>query len=304
MTWSLGVRQSGYFAWKARPACRRQHEDMVLLAHVRSAFALSNGTYGSPRMTRELRDHDLFVGRRRTARLREWSDACLLGVRRERAYGGLPAVRRLVRISPQDHRLMLAFQWATEALVAHYFPDLGPDDQVVEPTCGPGAFLGVFPLDVSAIGIELDLMLAAQAREASGRIVRVGPCCRHSRKAPAFIGNPPFDMDLIAALPGRAHEAMADGAAPAERDALLAREDPPSGAAASAPGGASSLRSGRMTRSVRTLISTACVIVGLLAVVAGGDSDPAHLSKVEALGLLCIAVAFARAFMPAPQDDL
>jgi putative transposase len=52
-----------------RPACRRQHEDMVLLAHVRSAFALSNGTYGSPRMTRELRDDGLTVGRRRTARL-------------------------------------------------------------------------------------------------------------------------------------------------------------------------------------------------------------------------------------------
>jgi transposase InsO family protein len=42
---------------------------MVLLAHVRSAFALSNGTYGSPRMTRELRDDGLTVGRRRTARL-------------------------------------------------------------------------------------------------------------------------------------------------------------------------------------------------------------------------------------------
>lgn len=65
----LGVSQSGYFAWKGRPACRRQHEDMVLLAHVRSAFALSNGTYGSPRMTRELRDDGLTVGRRRTARL-------------------------------------------------------------------------------------------------------------------------------------------------------------------------------------------------------------------------------------------
>ncbi len=51
----LGVSQSGCFAWKGRPACRRQHEDMVLLAHVRSAFALSNGTYGSPRMTRDLR---------------------------------------------------------------------------------------------------------------------------------------------------------------------------------------------------------------------------------------------------------
>ena len=42
---------------------------MVLLAHVRSAFTLSNGTYGSPRMMRELRDSGLTVGRRRTARL-------------------------------------------------------------------------------------------------------------------------------------------------------------------------------------------------------------------------------------------
>jgi hypothetical protein len=65
----LGVSQGGYFAWKGRPACRRQHEDMVLLAHVRSAFALSHGTYGSPRMTRELQDSGLAVGRRRTARL-------------------------------------------------------------------------------------------------------------------------------------------------------------------------------------------------------------------------------------------
>jgi putative transposase len=65
----LGVSQSGYFAWKDRPASRRQREDMILLAHVRSAFALSNGTYGSPRMTRELHDRGLAVGRRRTARL-------------------------------------------------------------------------------------------------------------------------------------------------------------------------------------------------------------------------------------------
>ena len=57
----LGVSQSGYFAWRGRPACRRQREDMVLLAHLRSAFALSNGTYGSPRMTRELQDDGLKV---------------------------------------------------------------------------------------------------------------------------------------------------------------------------------------------------------------------------------------------------
>ena len=40
-----------------------------MLAHVRSAFALSNGTYGSPRMTHELQDDGLAIGRRRTARL-------------------------------------------------------------------------------------------------------------------------------------------------------------------------------------------------------------------------------------------
>src|ERR1700747_2066925 len=50
---------SGYFAWRSRLACRHQRDDMVLLAHVRSAFALSNSTYGSPRMTRELRDSGL-----------------------------------------------------------------------------------------------------------------------------------------------------------------------------------------------------------------------------------------------------
>ncbi len=63
----LGVSASGYFAWKERPACRRQKGDMVLLAHVRSAFALSNGTDGSPRMLRELRDNGLSIGRRRVA---------------------------------------------------------------------------------------------------------------------------------------------------------------------------------------------------------------------------------------------
>ena len=41
----------------------------MLLAHIRSAFALSNATYGSPRMTRELRDDGITVGRHRVARL-------------------------------------------------------------------------------------------------------------------------------------------------------------------------------------------------------------------------------------------
>ena len=58
----LAVSQSGYFAWRSRPACQRQREDLVLLAHVRFAFTRSNGTYGSPRMIRELQDQGLQSG--------------------------------------------------------------------------------------------------------------------------------------------------------------------------------------------------------------------------------------------------
>ena len=65
----LDVSQSGFFAWKDRPASQRQRDDMVYLAHIRTAFELSRRTYGSPRMHRELVDEGLPIGRRRTARL-------------------------------------------------------------------------------------------------------------------------------------------------------------------------------------------------------------------------------------------
>ncbi len=69
MCQTLGVSQSGFFAWRERPACRRQRHDMVYLAYIRTAFALSNGTYGSPRMHRDLIDDGHRIGRHRTARL-------------------------------------------------------------------------------------------------------------------------------------------------------------------------------------------------------------------------------------------
>ena len=65
----LGVSESGYFAWKGRPASHRQKEDLVLLAHIRAQFSTSNGTYGAPRMHAELKEEGLAVGRHRVARL-------------------------------------------------------------------------------------------------------------------------------------------------------------------------------------------------------------------------------------------
>ena len=65
----LDISQSGFFAWRGRPACQRQKQDMVHLAHIRTVFALSNGSYGSPRMHRDLIDAGHRIGRHRTARL-------------------------------------------------------------------------------------------------------------------------------------------------------------------------------------------------------------------------------------------
>jgi putative transposase len=65
----LGVSVSGYYAWKGRPASRRQSDDMVLLAHIRAEFWTSNETYGSPRMHAELKELGLTAGRNRVARL-------------------------------------------------------------------------------------------------------------------------------------------------------------------------------------------------------------------------------------------
>ena len=118
----LGVSQSGYFAWRGRPACCRQRDDMVLLAHVRSAFALSNATYGSPRMTRELQDAGLVVGRRRTARLMRDN-----GLRARQK-------RRFKRTTDSHHAWPVA-----PNLLDQDFTSTGPERSgaPTSPTCGP-----------------------------------------------------------------------------------------------------------------------------------------------------------------------
>ena len=92
----LDVSPSGYFAWKDRPASERQRQDLVLLAHVRSAFSLSHETYGSPRMTHELREQGLAAGRRRVARLMRENGLRARQPRRELAGSPRPRFDRSV----------------------------------------------------------------------------------------------------------------------------------------------------------------------------------------------------------------
>lgn len=65
----LGVKAKSYYAWQKRPPSRHAIADERLRLNVRLAHAASDGTYGAPRIHRELRAAGLHVGKKRVARL-------------------------------------------------------------------------------------------------------------------------------------------------------------------------------------------------------------------------------------------
>jgi putative transposase len=65
----LDVSASGYYAWLARRRSRRATEDAWLLEQIREFHRRSRGTYGAPRIHRDLRAAGVRVGRKRVARL-------------------------------------------------------------------------------------------------------------------------------------------------------------------------------------------------------------------------------------------
>ncbi|WP_458789670.1 IS3 family transposase [Yoonia sp. MH D7] len=69
LCWVMQVTSRGYRAWRVRPMCQRQRDDMVILAHIRAQHRLSLQSYGRPRMTEELQELGLAVGHRRVGRL-------------------------------------------------------------------------------------------------------------------------------------------------------------------------------------------------------------------------------------------
>jgi putative transposase len=78
----LGVSASGYYAWAARRPSRRAQDDAALLEQVVHFHRLSRGTYGAPRIQRDLQEAGVRVGRKRVARLLK--QAGLRGVSRRK----------------------------------------------------------------------------------------------------------------------------------------------------------------------------------------------------------------------------
>ena len=100
--------------------------------------------------------------------------------------------------------------WASERLVELFFPHLGKDDVVLEPSCGDGSFLKAIPTDVPAIGVEIDPMVAGIARANSGRQVITGDfrTARIPHKPTVIIGNPPYQAKLLDQFLDRAHDLL------------------------------------------------------------------------------------------------
>ena len=65
----LDVSVAGFYAFLKRPPSWRALIDEVLMAHVRIAFAEGGGTYGAPRVLRELQAAGLPTSTKRVARL-------------------------------------------------------------------------------------------------------------------------------------------------------------------------------------------------------------------------------------------
>lgn len=65
----LEVSPSGYYAWRKRAPSGRALADEALVGNLWSSYTASGGTYGAPRVQRDLRDDGMAIGQKRVARL-------------------------------------------------------------------------------------------------------------------------------------------------------------------------------------------------------------------------------------------
>lgn len=103
--------------------------------------------------------------------------------------------------------------WVAEALVERHFANLDSSDLVVEPSCGPGAFLGAIPKNIPAIGVEIDAKMAELARVNTGRPVINGDfqTVPLDLQPTLILGNPPFNMKTIDGFLERSHVLLPTG---------------------------------------------------------------------------------------------
>jgi putative transposase len=90
----LNVSRSGYYQWKEAQPSARALVERELCQELEELFKENRGCYGSPRMTRALREKGLKVGKNRVARLMRQRK---LAARKKRAFR--PKTTRSVKVA-------------------------------------------------------------------------------------------------------------------------------------------------------------------------------------------------------------
>jgi putative transposase len=132
----FGVSRSGYYAWRRGEISDRAIEDAELLRQIVEIHKESRGSYGAPRIHKELaEEHDIHVGRKRVARLMK--QAGIQGISR----------RKKPRTTQRDANRAPAPDLVDRAFVAERADDLWVSDITYVPTLSGFLYLAVI-LDV------------------------------------------------------------------------------------------------------------------------------------------------------------
>jgi len=95
----LRVHRSGFYAWIKEPESTRHREDMRLCVLIRQSHEASDRAYGSPRITRDLRESGERCGKKRVARLmRQQGLRAKVRYKRPRYRSGKPALVAINRL--------------------------------------------------------------------------------------------------------------------------------------------------------------------------------------------------------------
>jgi putative transposase len=95
---ALNVPRSGYYQWKKAPPSARALQERELSQELEKLFKDNRGRYGSPRMTRALREKGHRVGKNRVARLMRERK---LAARKKRAFR--PKTTRSITVAVPNH---------------------------------------------------------------------------------------------------------------------------------------------------------------------------------------------------------
>jgi len=111
----LRVQRSGFYAWLKQPLSGRARESERLFQLIREFYLASGGSYGSPRIYKDLMEFGEICGEKRVARLmRGHGLKALRGYRKPRKRFGDPSILVPNRLEQQFMFSSPGQAWATD----------------------------------------------------------------------------------------------------------------------------------------------------------------------------------------------